>query len=426
MAALYRARYRAQLGVGTIQRSGGPIIMDFRKQRQHRGYQLPRGLPSRYVLFFSIGLLYFSVWHGIILMQLLHHRTHSAESLEVQHDARQNDAAQPPVVDYTYGTIIAGRNTAHAYRSLDSVEFENGAMNKNTDVNGIRICMFTDEYGGIYPSGGIGYVVAETAALLAANGADVTIAYLGDGIAEELMLKKLQNQSISFVNVPESLVPASPNHVTLTRSYKALLHLMADGLHFDIIHFNDYFGHALLPLYAKRQGWLLAETKVVITLHGVTSWARAANRKLPSTVDDISVDWFETEAVSNADYILAPSKFIAKFLVSRGVVLPRRVTVLPNAPPEMDLQPLEHKIAEGSQSEYVTEIVFFGRLEYRKGPTLLVDALALLAKKYPAILVSSIHCFDVHPVPNAFSVNRVELLSRLWGETLLSTISLHR
>jgi len=115
------------------------------------------------------------------------------------------------------------------------------------------------------------------------------------------------------------------------------------------------------------------------------------NRKLPSTVDDISVDWFETEAISNADYILAPSKFIAKFLVSRGVVLPKRVVVLPNSPPEMDLQSLESNITKGPQSEYVTEIVFFGRLEFRKGPTLLLDALEILAKRYPAILVSSIH-----------------------------------
>jgi len=302
---------------------------------------------------------------------------------------RSDQTNQSSLADFTYGTILAGRNSDNAYKNLDLISFKSVENSSNSNIKGLRVCIFTSEFGGIFPSGGIGYVLAELADLLASQKAHVTVAYLGSGKIEETLTKDLKKRGVSFIKLPEPDIPVAPNHISLVGSYKAVLYLMDKQNQFDIIHFNDYLGHAIYPLYAKRQGWLLENTKVVVTLHGTTMWSRLANKQFPQTLDDISVNWIEREAISAADVIWAPSKFIATSLISEGVVLPENVVILKNAPPNLDhiskhSKSVDRKIK--SIVPFVKEIVFFGRLELRKGPLLFVDALEAMSKKYPNIL----------------------------------------
>jgi len=294
------------------------------------------------------------------------------------------------VTDFTYGTILAGRNSDKAYTNLDRISFKSVEKSRDSNIKGLRVCIFTAEFAGIFPSGGIGYVLSELAQLLASEKAQVTIAYLGSGKLHETMTKDLENKGVSFVKLPEPDIPIAPGHVSLVGSYKALLYLMNEENQFDIVHFNDYLGHAIYPLYAKRQGWLLDKTKVVVTLHGTTMWSRLANKQLPHTIDDISVSWIEREAISAADVVWAPSKFIATSLLSEGVELPENVVVLKNAPPTLEHISNKHRELYGRRIEkstsVINEIVFFGRLEMRKGPLLLIEALEQLSKKHRSMM----------------------------------------
>jgi len=294
------------------------------------------------------------------------------------------------VTDFTYGTILAGRNSDKAYTNLDRISFKSVEKSRDSNIKGLRVCIFTAEFAGIFPSGGIGYVLSELAQLLASEKAQVTIAYLGSGKPHETMTKDLENKGVSFVKLPEPDIPIAPGHVSLVGSYKALLYLMNEENQFDIVHFNDYLGHAIYPLYAKRQGWLLDKTKVVVTLHGTTMWSRLANKQLPHTIDDISVSWIEREAISAADVVWAPSKFIATSLLSEGVELPENVVVLKNAPPTLKHISNKHRELYGRRIEkstsVINEIVFFGRLEMRKGPLLLIEALEQLSKKHRSMM----------------------------------------
>ena len=290
--------------------------------------------------------------------------------------------------DFTYGTILAGLNSPGAYSQLETnVQgfLKDHYYGINCNVSGYSIGIFTYEYVGIGPSGGIGHVLYELAHLLSKHNATVTIVYLGENRIDDKIVRDHAASGISIVRAPPPKVTLSPNHVTLQASYKALSFLKENEI-FDIIHFNDYLGHALLPLYAKKQGWLLANTQVVITLHGPASWARLANgMSLPRNLDEITLDWYELEAISHADYIWAPSKFMAAYIASRGVELKyERVYNLANTPPssQIEVSPSVGKINR------LLEIVFFGRLEIRKGPLLFVKALNLLVKKHQGILVS--------------------------------------
>lgn len=315
-----------------------------------------------------------------------------------QLDDRSSSASSSSqhLIDFTYGSILAPRNSRRAYETLDRVRFNSVMKFPSTDLSGLRVCIFTAEFGGIFPSGGIGYVLSDLAVLLASHNVSVTVAYLGSGqlIPEHTsaIQRLLDKKNISFINLPEPHIQLVPNHISLVGSYKALHFLRNGGKdQFDIVHFNDYLGHAIYPLYAKRQGWLLDKTQIVVCLHGTTMWSRLANKEYPQTTDDISVNWIEREAISSADFIWAPSKFIATSLISEGVVLPENVVVLKNAPPESNVVGKNAMISttktiRKSQIDDVNEITFFGRLETRKGPMLFVAALVELCKRYQDLL----------------------------------------
>lgn len=307
------------------------------------------------------------------------------EETNVIHEGLAND------IDFTFGTILAGRNTDTAYRNIEQLKIrEIRSKNTNIDLNGVRVGMFTDELGGIPPSGGIGYCVAELATLLAKHGAELTLLYLGDNGNTNKTKESLSKKGIKFLKLPapETKIASPPG--TLTKSFQALLHLMNvdEQNPYDIIHFNDYLGHALFPLYAKRQGWLLAKSRVVVTLHGISSWARFGNKALPKNHFDMSIDYYENESIAEADTIVAPSRFIARFVKSRGVNM-KDVVFLPNAPPTLPASMTNRNIlAANQEAVQLTEIVFFGRLEYRKGPWLLSSALEMILEEAPNAMVS--------------------------------------
>lgn len=294
------------------------------------------------------------------------------------------------VTDFTYGSILAGRIPKRAYDNLNGIQFKSITDFAEANIKGLRVCIFTIEFEGIFPTGGIGYVLSELAKLLATEGANVTVAFLGSGKIDASLLTELANKSISFIKVPEPFIPVVPHHASLVASYRALQFLMNEQDQFDIIHFNDYLGHALFPLYAKRQGWLLEKTKVAITLHGTVMWSQLANKEFPQAPDDINTYWIEREAISTADFIWAPTKYIATSLIAQGVILPENVVVLKNAPPSTlaanptDNSTLSQELEESSErpTPFINEITFFGRLETRKGPILFIDALVELSRQH--------------------------------------------
>ena len=336
------------------------------------------------VLFFFLGLLLLKIRGPLFFNPI-------ASQLPIALENAKVAMAKAFPSDFTYGTVIAGLNSPGAYSQLETnVQgfLKDDHYGINCHVSGYSIGIFTYEYHGIGPSGGIGHVLYELALLLSKHNAIVTLVYLGEDRMEDKIVRDYAARGISIVKAPPPKVTLSPNHVTLQPSYKALHFLMeseAKNEIFDIIHFNDYLGHALFPLYAKKQGWLLANTQVVITLHGPASWARlASGMSLPRNLDEISIDWYELEAISQADYIWAPSKFMAAYVASRGVELKHeRVYNLANTPPSSQIE-VSPSVGEINR---ILEIVFFGRLEIRKGPLLFVKALNLLVKKHLGILV---------------------------------------
>jgi glycosyltransferase involved in cell wall biosynthesis len=114
----------------------------------------------------------------------------------------------------------------------------------------------------------------------------------------------------------------------------------------------------------------------VTVLHGSHEWGRQGMGKWPETYDDVSLDFRERYTAEHCDFVAAPSQYILDWARNNGWRLPPedrvRVLALPFFP-EVDLS--RAKTDPGHTFE---RLVFFGRLDMRKGIDLFVEGLIRL------------------------------------------------
>ena len=155
----------------------------------------------------------------------------------------------------------------------------------------------------------------------------------------------------------------------LGKSLRAMETLQARS--YDVAFFDDTHGSAYFTALAKRTGSpALAHTQLVIVTHSATQWICELNQTPVTTLSDIRLLEIERRSIELADYVVSPSAYILRKYQSYGWSLPANTTVRPNILPfsaERAIPP--------SHMAAVDEIVFFGRLERRKGLWLFCAAL---------------------------------------------------
>lgn len=140
---------------------------------------------------------------------------------------------------------------------------------------------------------------------------------------------------------------------------------------YDIVFFDDTHGTAYFSLLAKRTGSpALAETRLVVVAHSATQWICDINQAPVSSLNDIRLLEMERRSIELADELIAPSAYILEKYRSYGWVLPERTRVRPNILPFSTERPVPPR-----RKNKIDEIVFFGRLERRKGLWLFCEAL---------------------------------------------------
>ena len=148
---------------------------------------------------------------------------------------------------------------------------------------------------------------------------------------------------------------------------------------FDIVHASEHLGELFYCIAAKRLGIAFAGTEFWIGCHGPSHWVIEAN-------DDVVHDpfWIWTDAterfcVAYADLVWAPSRYMLGWLRENGFASPPARTFLQQYHIPNDLSPVRDRpVAPNGTRQRVNELVFFGRLETRKGIKLFLDALAAL------------------------------------------------
>ncbi|HTV48420.1 MAG TPA: glycosyltransferase [Phycisphaerae bacterium] len=242
----------------------------------------------------------------------------------------------------------------------------------------VRVCIASpDIFGPIY-NGGIGTAYAALSAALVRAGNEVTILYPHGNYSETKSLdhwiQYYRERNIHFVPLPEPtelLHPGMRKKSHIRKSYGVFQWLKQYEANFDLVHFVEWGGVGFYSLLAKHQGLAFEHLNMVVCSRSPTSWCIEGNREYINRKELLEIDFMERESVRLADVLISPSQYMLHWLNKNGWKLPKHCYVQPNVLPE------EPPIIDYSQLRTVAinEIVFFGRLETRKGLVLFCDAI---------------------------------------------------
>lgn len=251
------------------------------------------------------------------------------------------------------------------------------------------ICFVAVDLAHVIRNGGVGTYFWNAARFLAGRGWRVHVLYAPD--AEEVpggfarARDSLASAGVTLSALADDPPPAhlrAPtrwSNADLDRSER-----VADAvrrLHgrerFDLIEFAEWGALAFRCVQAKRCGLAFAGCKLVVKLHGSSHWQRAGNHQWLSRPEDMRMDYAERYAFDHADVQSAPCQYMLDYAAAAGWTVRPDARVIGNVYP--DPRPAPDATAP------VREVVFFGRVETRKGIELFADAVADLD---PAVAVT--------------------------------------
>ena len=110
----------------------------------------------------------------------------------------------------------------------------------------------------------------------------------------------------------------------------------------------------------------------MVSAHGPTLWVKEGSQDYLRNLGELEIDFMERTSVSAADIVVSPSQYLLGWMQQNGWEFPERTYVAPYVLPE---GLLSERRSPRQRNDAINEIVFFGRLEIRKGLKLFCDAL---------------------------------------------------
>ena len=251
----------------------------------------------------------------------------------------------------------------------------------------LRICIATEDIVGPVRNGGIGTTYSALAELLAGLGHDVVILYLKGYDVEngtiEQWIDFYAAKSVRFVPVP--------NYAAIDRfqtgadrwlhaPYNMLKYLIDHPM--DVVHVSEWRGSGYLSLLAKRQRLAFQDTLFIVKTSSPWIWNRLYGSQPLDRVDDLAKVHAERRSVEFADMVIGGSLHLLRWMASQGYRIPRdRTFVQPNVATFDHLAELMTRDWERGKRYPIDELVFFGRLEARKGLFIFIQAIKRLLRQ---------------------------------------------
>lgn len=239
----------------------------------------------------------------------------------------------------------------------------------------LRVCIVTQDIVGPVRNGGIGTAYRYAAELLAGAGHDVTILYALGQRSENgpisRWVEEYRRLGITFVPMPDPAVRNYQGYIgeQVARAYGVYEWLKRQQ--FDLVHASEWRGLAYYCLVAKHLGIAFDRTLFAIKTSSPTLWNMEGNAELVDDARALIVSHLERKSVELADVVISGSTYMLRWMLQHGYRLPvGRCYVQPNIMPAIT----RAAPADGGAVE-IDELVFFGRLEPRKGLHLFCDAL---------------------------------------------------
>jgi glycosyltransferase involved in cell wall biosynthesis len=293
----------------------------------------------------------------------------------------------------------------------------------------MNVCVVSSEFLGPVKNGGIGTATSALARQLIGDGHAVTLLYTYGGYGKpftgdrpwQYWVDKLRADGIVLEWIP---------HDGDYRAWREASWLVKDFLsqrNFELVYFNDHFGSGYYSMLAKRAGLApFREQLHCVITHGSMEWVFSLNDQYANRVTDLEWMGIERRSVELADIVIAPSKYLLRQYESYGWSLPAQSYHQPypvfRNPTEIDY---DRQIP-------IRELVFFGRLETRKGLWLFCEAIDHLSERMSGLSVAFLgRATEFSGISSALQVVnrsanwpfRVRLLTKLDQEQALRYLS---
>ena len=258
------------------------------------------------------------------------------------------------------------RQLTQLQKTPHAVDQSDPALDRHLDRRGLftppgRIAIVTSDLLGLRRTGGIGTAMSALAERLAAVGHEVSIflSPFGDfpnwhRSATEYW--EARGCRIHYLRPKKS----QGRHAVPQAVSFALAETLSAG-DWDLIHFPDAGGFAAATLMLRAAGLAFQSSQIVVTTHGPTQWHKRGNL-LPWTDGEALNTDIEAMSLEFADAVISPSAYMAKWCNGRYTRLARQ-TVIPNS--LAGEARCFGRRPTGLRS--IDKIVFFGRIEVRKG-----------------------------------------------------------
>ena len=277
-------------------------------------------------------------------------------------------SAQPPVFPGLETALPAGRRKRAGQR--------------------LRVCIVTREFFGPFKNGGIGTAYTHLAHFLAQLGHEVTVYFVTQSRADSeesaRWVAYYARFGITFIVGDAADPPSSGSPNSRAMSFSRQVYEWLKPREFDVVHVSEYRGDGYVSLQAKKLGLAFPNTTFVVKTSSPTLWCNLGNDSALTDVNNTITMYIERKSVELADYVISPSQHMLRWMTEFGYELPDRVFVQPNLivpDKEAPLGAFPARSGVGGNKRAVKEIVFFGRLEWRKGLVIFCRALKTLQRR---------------------------------------------
>ncbi len=248
-----------------------------------------------------------------------------------------------------------------------------------------RVAIAVEDIVGPIRNGGIGTTYFYLAKLLAQTGIDVTILYLrGDYCEKESIdhwVRFYRDMGINFVPVKDYFTSQGISSIAarwVSPAFNLVEYLKSNS--FDIVHCSEWRGSGYLALMLKRTQQAFANTEFIVKCSSPWLWNRIYAKTAIRNVDELVKIFLEKRSVELGDRVIGGSKHLLRWMISQGYKVDQsRSFVQPNVILTDTLSKLidKRKFSPSDRVD-IEEIVFFGRLEERKGLIHFCDAIDVL------------------------------------------------
>jgi glycosyltransferase involved in cell wall biosynthesis len=249
----------------------------------------------------------------------------------------------------------------------------------------MKTVIVSPEIIGPHKNGGIGTFATHWSTLLREAGDEVTLIYTGELSApRESWIGRYDARGIEVIHACErELQDWQFNYEWFVRRSEAVSARIPPDA--QIVYFQDWQAngyHWFRSRQFRREHWPVG----VCVLHGFNQWVMDANKQFPIARLDMEQAFAERYAVARSNYVIAPSRYMLNYVREWGWILPdaSRVRVLgyPIVPQDI------HRRATAKPDTAFRRLVFWGRVETRKGIEIFADGLRILRDQNPGSLTA--------------------------------------